>query len=369
VVGVHVRVDLRRGDRGVAEHLLYGAQVRCRLEQVRREGVAQRVRRHLGREAGEERGALDDAPARSHVERPPRRRGRRTRARAGPVRAAVRHPARQRFASPRAERHEPRLSALAVQRDHAQRGLERVRAQAHGLADACARCVEHLEQCALARRAGRGPCGTASSRSISERTARAAARGAGAGPRCSASGSRAEATLVDLVPQAHAQRGQRARHGARRGPRGRSSSRCASTCSALSARQRLAAAPGQGARQRCDVAAVGERACSPPARLDAQGLQEVRRPLARAPRRARASRASACGGTVPTLAMQRVRSRDQARHSERTSPSAPRFLEGPGVALYTPAPEARRRRTAPATASTHVQEAQRPRPGLLQGRS
>src|SRR5213080_4803551 len=55
-----VRVDLRRGDVGVAEHLLDGAQVAAACEQVRRERVAQRVRAHLVREAGRARVSLND---------------------------------------------------------------------------------------------------------------------------------------------------------------------------------------------------------------------------------------------------------------------------------------------------------------------
>ena len=39
--GVHVRVALRRGQGGVAEHLLHGAQIRAALQQVGRRRVAQ----------------------------------------------------------------------------------------------------------------------------------------------------------------------------------------------------------------------------------------------------------------------------------------------------------------------------------------
>ena len=45
-LGRQVRVDLRRGDVGVAEHLLQRAQVAAAGQQVRGEGVAQRVRAH-----------------------------------------------------------------------------------------------------------------------------------------------------------------------------------------------------------------------------------------------------------------------------------------------------------------------------------
>src|SRR5678816_3551947 len=47
ILAVDVGVDLRRGDVGVAEHLLYGAQVRPALEEMRREGVTEGMRRDM----------------------------------------------------------------------------------------------------------------------------------------------------------------------------------------------------------------------------------------------------------------------------------------------------------------------------------
>ena len=47
VLPVDVRVDLRRRNVGVAEHFLHRAEVGAALEQVRRERVPQRVRRHV----------------------------------------------------------------------------------------------------------------------------------------------------------------------------------------------------------------------------------------------------------------------------------------------------------------------------------
>src|SRR3954454_14562425 len=44
---VEVRIDLRRGDAGMAEHFLDRAQVLRRLEQMRRERVAQHVRMYV----------------------------------------------------------------------------------------------------------------------------------------------------------------------------------------------------------------------------------------------------------------------------------------------------------------------------------
>ena len=62
VVAIDMCVDLRRGEIGVAEHLLHGAQVRAAFEQMRRERVAQRVRRHPLGEPGAPRRRLDDTP-------------------------------------------------------------------------------------------------------------------------------------------------------------------------------------------------------------------------------------------------------------------------------------------------------------------
>ena len=56
-----MRVDLRRGDIGMAEHELHAAQVGAALEQVAGEGVAQHVRRDARRiDAGRERRLLQE---------------------------------------------------------------------------------------------------------------------------------------------------------------------------------------------------------------------------------------------------------------------------------------------------------------------
>src|SRR5689334_213880 len=58
-----VRVDRRRRDVGVAEQQLHDAQIRAVIEQMRRERVAQHVRRQRrGRYAGAHRMALDERP-------------------------------------------------------------------------------------------------------------------------------------------------------------------------------------------------------------------------------------------------------------------------------------------------------------------
>src|SRR5438552_17783782 len=45
----HVRVQLRRGEVGVAEHLLHAPEIRASLEQMRREGVAEEMRMNAPR--------------------------------------------------------------------------------------------------------------------------------------------------------------------------------------------------------------------------------------------------------------------------------------------------------------------------------
>ena len=54
VIWVEVGVDLGRAHARVAEHLLYGAQVRAGLQEVRREGVTQSVGRDAGWESSHE---------------------------------------------------------------------------------------------------------------------------------------------------------------------------------------------------------------------------------------------------------------------------------------------------------------------------
>jgi hypothetical protein len=61
LAGGELGVALRGGEALVAEHLLDGAQVGAFLQHVRAEGVAQRVRMHVGREAAGDSDLLDDA--------------------------------------------------------------------------------------------------------------------------------------------------------------------------------------------------------------------------------------------------------------------------------------------------------------------
>jgi len=62
-----MRIKLRRGDTGVAEKLLDVAQIGSAIEQVRREGMPQRVAMHAG-EPGATRYVGDDVPYCAHAE-------------------------------------------------------------------------------------------------------------------------------------------------------------------------------------------------------------------------------------------------------------------------------------------------------------
>ena len=67
---IEVRVDLRRGDARVAQHLLHRAQVAARLQHVRGEGVAQHVRVHLRGQAQLERPVLEPRLHRARAQAP-----------------------------------------------------------------------------------------------------------------------------------------------------------------------------------------------------------------------------------------------------------------------------------------------------------
>ena len=62
VFPIDVRVDLGRGEVGVTQHLLHGAEVGATLEKVSREGVAKRVRSDPLDDSRALGGALDDSP-------------------------------------------------------------------------------------------------------------------------------------------------------------------------------------------------------------------------------------------------------------------------------------------------------------------
>ena len=69
-----VGVALRRRERRVAEHLLDRAEIRAAVEQVRRAGVAERVRMEIGAAGAGEAVAADEELRGARVEAAPARR-------------------------------------------------------------------------------------------------------------------------------------------------------------------------------------------------------------------------------------------------------------------------------------------------------
>ena len=150
-----VGVDLGRGDRGVAEHLLDGPDVGAVPEQLGREAVAQRMRRHVLHQAGRRRVLLDDPLDRTRRE---------------PEVAAIRvvlrfvGPGEQRLhrglsfqqigaqvlGSAVTQEDEPRLVALAAHHELASLGVHLVGVQRAELGNAEAGGVEELEDRAVA---------------------------------------------------------------------------------------------------------------------------------------------------------------------------------------------------------------------------
>ena len=57
----HVGIDLRSGDRGMAEHLLDGADVGAVCDEISREGMAQGVRMDVFHDAGFQGAMFHDA--------------------------------------------------------------------------------------------------------------------------------------------------------------------------------------------------------------------------------------------------------------------------------------------------------------------
>src|SRR5262249_12535266 len=66
IFAIDMRVDLRRREIRVAEHLLHRSEVRSTLEEVRRKAVTERVWGHPFRHPRPRRRALDDPPG-SHA--------------------------------------------------------------------------------------------------------------------------------------------------------------------------------------------------------------------------------------------------------------------------------------------------------------
>src|SRR5213593_5180778 len=111
----HVRVDLRGPDVRVPEQRLHDAEVGAPGEEMRRERVAQRMRRDAAAEAGGERTTAHELPHRLARERPPAGAEEEERARAPaqqarPLLLDVRRERRTRVAS---ERYHALFPALA----------------------------------------------------------------------------------------------------------------------------------------------------------------------------------------------------------------------------------------------------------------
>src|SRR3954451_7636264 len=111
----YVRVELGRPEIGVAQHLLDGTEVRAALEQVRREGVAEKVRMHT---FGLEPRSLRELPKDQECTRARQGTALRVQEQLRPValveaRAAVGEVAAQGLCRLASERDDPLLSTLA----------------------------------------------------------------------------------------------------------------------------------------------------------------------------------------------------------------------------------------------------------------
>ena len=212
---IKVRVDLRRTDVGMPQEFLDAAQVAARLEQVRREGMAQQVRMHRHVEAARRRPAadapLDRARAEAAAALPDEER-------AGPV--LHERPA---FAEPGAER-EHRLAAdgqhagLRALAEHAHRavgevevGRRRGRRAPRGAGPTSRGAPASRGRGATGRRSACARAGFATWSTSSVFGSRFAAFGA----RISAAGFGLEDLLADQVVEEAAQRRQPALDAAR----------------------------------------------------------------------------------------------------------------------------------------------------------
>jgi hypothetical protein len=150
----YVRVQLRRREIGVAEHLLDAPEIGAAFEQMRGEAVAQQVRVHarwveaglLGQPPHDEEGAGARERAAARVEEELR-----------PVpRVQVRAPARdvapKRLRRLAADRDDPLLVAFSYAADEALVEIDGVPYEADGLADPQPGAVEQLQQRGVAQR-------------------------------------------------------------------------------------------------------------------------------------------------------------------------------------------------------------------------
>src|SRR2546423_13306976 len=155
----YVRVELRRGEVRVPEHLLDAPQVGSALEQVRCEGVAKEVRVDpLGLEPG-----LRSKPAQDQERACPREGAAAgVQEEVGPVAAVEGGPPARQIAAyslrgAPADRDDPLLAALADAADESSVEVDGALLEPHRLADPEARAVQELDERAVAERARRRP--------------------------------------------------------------------------------------------------------------------------------------------------------------------------------------------------------------------
>ena len=153
------RVDLGGRHRGMPEQLLDHADVGAALQEVRGEGVAQRVRRDVARHPGPV-GGLDQHRPGGLARQPPsagvEEQGARAlrRAHRGELRAPAGEVGVDGGQGVGPHRDQPLLAALAAQQHGAVHPVEVVDVEAHGLGDAGPGAVEDLQQGAVAERQG-----------------------------------------------------------------------------------------------------------------------------------------------------------------------------------------------------------------------
>jgi hypothetical protein len=110
---IEVRIHLRRGDAGVAEHLLDRAQVARGLQHVRGERMAQHVRMHPCRQALRQAAPLQPQLDHAHAQTLAALADKQRRFVGAARRCALPGPDRDRFPGLAADRHEAQLAALA----------------------------------------------------------------------------------------------------------------------------------------------------------------------------------------------------------------------------------------------------------------
>jgi len=143
---VDVRVNLRRGNIGVAEHGLDRAQIGASFEQVGGKGMAQRMRLHFFVDARQQGVTTNELPETLAGHRFSRtiRENKRARFSFEQFRSNHGHILRQLFARPLAERHSSYLGALAFYGDLIPLEADSLGLQLHQLRHAQAGRIKQL---------------------------------------------------------------------------------------------------------------------------------------------------------------------------------------------------------------------------------